>query len=96
MKASQVIRERLEGLGYEVLSPPKSNPYWRSGGWRSAGTCCWSATLRRSSEGQQDLLCWTSMAEMVAVPVERWELGFGPKFFGSGFEEWTLDIKPET
>jgi hypothetical protein len=95
MKASQVIRERLEALGFEVLEQPRPNAWWRCWGTRSAGTCCWSVRLRKADKGEHDMLCWFTMAECAKAPVERWDISFGPKYYGSGWPEWSLDIEPE-
>lgn len=96
MKASEVIAERLKALGFEVLSLPRPNPWWRNSGYRSSGTCCWWATLKKDGVSDRaDVLCWFTMAECTKAPVERWDISFGPNYYGSGWPEWTLDIKPE-
>lgn len=49
-KYSDIIVERLRELGWEMVSQPTRNMFYLNSGWRSCGTCCWEARIRRADE----------------------------------------------
>jgi hypothetical protein len=74
MNYNKTIIQRLKGLGYTVLSGPKS---MRAGTKFQAidgmGNC-WQATLKDSNGNETKLFCWEPITTMAILPLEKWEI----------------------